>query len=142
MIKGYLRYGDIIGKLQPEDINPTIEKIISLRCKYYAFKSLIRITKNYKDFTTYLFSLYEKEYEQERNKYWLPIYKKSNLPYLFGYNCLSDFNGDLYVAIDLNDYIEIPEEYIKGVKKMPNIKDFKPSDGTIIGKLTDDELKK
>lgn len=139
MINFALKYGSIVAKLPQEDIEETIQKVTQIVCKKYALIKANELVKNNNHFTDYISSRFN-EWETERHNYWIPVFRKLKVPYIIGYNLLPDFNGDLYMCIDLTDFIEISSQYKKGAIKMKNIKDNKPVDGTIIGELTEEEI--
>lgn len=139
MINFALRLGDVVAKLPEEEVDITFNKVIDITCKKLALSLTKDIIINSKQYTEYIDLAYQK-LEIERINYWVPIYRKLGIPHIFGYNLSPDFNADLFMVLELRDYLEIPEAYMMGVEKLKNINDNKPMDGTIIGILTDEEL--
>jgi hypothetical protein len=141
MVNFALRVGDIVAKLPDGEVEGAIQKATEIECKKYALLKTKERIINSQQYSEYIYRNYEK-WERERINYWIPIYSKLGLPHMFGYNLQPDFNGNLYMHLELSNYVEIPETYMMGAEKMKNVKDNKPVDGTIIGKVTEEELQR
>jgi len=141
MINFALRIGDIVAKLPDEEVEGVFQKLTEFQFKQNALLKTKERIINSQQYSEYIERNYE-QWEMERINFWVSIYSKLGLPHIFGYNLRLDFNGNLFMALELSDYVEIPETYMLGVEKMKNVKDNKPVDGTIIGRVTEEELLK
>lgn len=78
------------------------------------------------------------EIEESRDVLWKRLRNYISTPTFTRYNCL--LNGDIYVM--KNEEFPYKKRNAEEQTKMKNIYDNKPKDGTIIGKVTDEELLK
>ncbi|MDP4146557.1 MAG: hypothetical protein Q8936_19115 [Bacillota bacterium] len=134
------RFGTILCQLSKEENERFFPLYQSFSAKINGFRKLIKKLVNpNRELVNYIEGIAE-EFELKRYKVWEPILIQYGLPWRQGLYILPNYDGTLYNARDF-----VPKRlfnsYYKGEKTMKNVNENKPVDGTLVGKLTEEETK-
>ncbi|MCD7034119.1 hypothetical protein LRR81_07725 [Metabacillus sp. GX 13764] len=133
-------YGTIMCQLSEEDNADFFPRYQAFSAEINGFRKMQKVIVKPSQEIVQHIEVLAGAFEKKRYEIWDPLNKQYGLPWRTDVYILPNYDGILYVAKSF-----VPEDneysYYKGAEPMKNVNENKPADGTLVGTLTEEEIK-
>lgn len=134
------KYGTIMCRLSEEENKRFFPRYQSFSAEINGFRKLQKILVNPSQEIVHHIEVLAEKLEKKRYAVWKPLYNQHGLQWRSDTYILPNHDGILYNAKSFVPE-SIENSYYKGEEPMKNVNENKPIDGTLVGTLTEEEIK-